>query len=209
MFASEGDPVNVGRQASPPWEARWGHNRPSTGLATGGDLGRDAASEDAAAGIARRLQGRVDRHRWLLERIQSDPLQPEPAGIAELLETARRMRRDTESLLMLHGQDPGARSGSPQRASEVLADAVRAAEEPRRVDVRPAPDVMLTPSAATELLHVLAELLDHVTAVYPGARVEVAAAMEDRGGLAVDVHAVGAGRHDPDGLGGRRAMGAA
>lgn len=197
--------MDGGRQVTPAWEARWGRGRPSPGR----EPGADAGSDDAVAGVARRLQGRVDRHRWLLERMQADPLLPEPAGLSELLDTVRRMRRDTESLLMLHGRDAGARAGGARRVPEVLAEAVQMAEEPRRVDVRPSPEATLTPSAATELAHVLAELLDHVTAVYPGARVEVSGALEDRGGLAVAVRAVGADRHDPDGLGGRRALGAA
>ncbi len=201
MFASEGDPVNVGRQVSPTWEDRWGRGRPPNG--------GDAGSDDAAAGVARRLQGRVDRQRWLLDRMRADPLVPEPAGLAELLEVVRRMRRDTESILILHGQDPSARAGGVQRLPEVLAEAVQTAEEPRRVDVARVPEATLTPSAATEVMHVLAELLDHVTAVYPGARVEVSGAIEERGGLAVEVRALGAARHDPDGLGGRRALSAA
>ncbi|MDT7617034.1 MAG: hypothetical protein QOF00_4481 [Pseudonocardiales bacterium] len=211
MFASEGDSVNVGRQASPSWEDRWGTIRPRE-ASGGGDPrgGRDVTvGDDAAAGIARRLQARVDRHRWLLGRMRSDPLQPEPAGLPELLETVLRMRRDTESLLMLHGQDPGVRPSGSQRLSDVLAAAAAASEEPRRVDVRNPPAATVAPAAATELLHVLAEVVDHVAAVYPGARVDVSCRVESPGGIAVEIRADGATRHDPEGLGGRRALGAA
>lgn len=207
MSASGGDPVHVGRREPPSvQQSSWEDRRRA------GDTGSREipADVDATAGVVRRLQSRVDRHRWLLDRMQSDPLQPEPAGLPELLETVTRMRRDTESLLMLHGQDPGVLpGGAARRLSDVLADAAAAAEEPRRVDVRSAPAGTVTPAAATELLHVLAEVVDHVTAVYPGARVDVSCAAEAPGGVVVEVRADGATRHDPEGLGGRRALGAA
>ena len=60
MFASEGDSVNVGRQGSAGWaDDRWDGPRRPTG-------------EDAAVGVARRLQARLDRHLWLLERLRVD-----------------------------------------------------------------------------------------------------------------------------------------
>ena len=210
IFASGGDSVHVGRREPPSgssgqpssWEDRWNRG-PDTGPR---EIPADA---DATAGIVRRLQARVDRHRWLLDRMQSDPLQPEPAGLPELLDTVARMRRDTESLLMLHGQDPGVPPGGARRLSDVLAAAAAAAEEPRRVDVRSVPAAGVAPAAATELLHVLAEVVDHVTAVYPGARVDVSCAAEAPGGVVVEVRADGATHHDPEDVGGRRALGAA
>lgn len=202
--------MHVGRQESQSWEDRWNSSRPrSTDPIRDTDSRELPPDTDAAADVVRRLQARVDRHRWLLGRMQSDPLQPEPAGLTELLDTVLRMRRDTESLLLLHGQDPGVRATGVRRLSDVLGAAAAASEEPRRVEVRSVPEATVTPAAATELLHVLAEVVDHVTAVYPGARVDVSCHVEAPGGVAVEVRADGATRHDPDGLGGRRALGAA
>lgn len=200
MFASEGDSVNVGRHETPAWGDRWDAGRP-----------REAAdgNSDVPADVVRRLQGRIDRHTWFLGRMQGDLLQPEPPGLGDLLDTARRMRRDTESLLLMYGRDPGVRVGAACRLSDVLGDAASAAEEPRWVDVRTAPAATLTPAAATELTHIVAELIDHVLAVYPGARVDVAGRVEEPAGLAVEVRTDGAARHDPDALGGRPALAAA
>jgi hypothetical protein len=198
LFASEGDSVDVGRRSPAARADRWDDGDPHR-----------APADDASIGVVRRLQGRLDRHLWLLDRLRSDPLGPEPHGLPELLETARRMRRDTESLLLLGGQDPGVPTGAPRRLSDVLGDAASAAEEPRRVDVRSAPAATVTRTASVEFLHVLAELVDHVTAVHPGARVEIAARVEPSGGVTVDVSVDGAGRHDPEGPGGTRAAAAA
>jgi hypothetical protein len=181
-----------------------------------GDRGGDRGGDDAAAGVARRLQARLDRHTWLLERLQAEQLYPEPPGLPELQETARRMRRDTESLLLLAGHEPGVRSSGPRPLGALVSDAAAVAEEPRRVDVRSAPAARLAPAAGVEFVHVLAELVDHVTAVYPGARIELVSRLEPpvgqrtgNGGATVDVRVDGAARHDPDGLGGHRAAAAA
>jgi hypothetical protein len=168
---------------------------------------------DVAAGVARRLQARLERHVWLLERLQAAQIYPEPPGLPELQETARRMRRDSESLLLLSGHAPGVRSTGPRRLADLVAEAAALAEEPRRVDVRSAPAVVVAPAAAAEFVHVLAELVDHVTAVYPGARIELVSRLDPpadpRAGATVDALVDGAARHDPEGLGGRRAAAAA
>jgi hypothetical protein len=169
-------------------------------------------ADHAAAGVARRLQARLDRHIWLLERLQAEQLHSEAPGLPELQDTAVRMRRDTESMLLLCGHEPGVRTPGPRPLADVVADAAAAAEEPRRVEVRPGPAALVSPAAAVEFLHVLAELVDHVTAVYPGARLELVARLEegvDGRGVTVDAVVDGAVRHDPDGLGGRRAAAAA
>ncbi|GAA1313107.1 hypothetical protein [Pseudonocardia xinjiangensis] len=187
MFASEGDSVNVGRQGSAAWADRWD------------DPPRRPTGDDAAVGVARRLQARLDRHLWLLERLRVEQPYPEPPGFPELLESGRRMRRDTESILVLAGQEPGAHGTVSRRLSDLLADAAAAAEEPARVEVRPAPSATVAAGAAAEFLHVLAELVDDATAVYPGARLDVASRVEARG-IVVDVAVEGGTRRDASGF---------
>ncbi len=190
MFASGGDPMHGGH--------------PMSGRAPYREAGPYPSAEDASVGVARRLQARLDRHLWLLEQ-----LNPEPPQLRELKETSRGMRRDTASLLLLSGHDPGGRSGGPRRLAEVLDDAAAAAEETWRILVRPAAAATMESGASVELLHVLAEVLDHVTAAYPDAGIDVASYAEDRRGLTVEVSVNSATRHAPDGLGTRRAAAAA
>jgi hypothetical protein len=172
--------------------------------------GTDATGEDATVGVARRLQARLDRQLWLLERLQAEQLYSEPPGLHELRDTARQMRRDSERLLLLCGAEPGARDTGPRRLGELLAEAAAAAEEPRRVDVRPGPAALVAGPAAVDLLHVIGELIDHVSMVYPGARVELVGRLElpadlrDAGrGAIVDVVVEGAARREPDEPGGQ------
>ncbi|TWF81317.1 hypothetical protein FHX44_117260 [Pseudonocardia hierapolitana] len=208
----EGDSGYLAHLGSAAGTDRWDAGAGDRGVDRGGIRGDD----DAAAGIARRLQARLDRHIWLLDRLQAEQLYPEPPGLPELHDTAQRMRRDTESLLLLAGHEPGVRSDGPRPLGDLVSDAAALAEEPRRVHVRPAPAALVAPAAAVEFVHVLAELVDHITAVYPGARIELVSRLETpagrstgNGGVIVDALVEGAARHDPDGLGGRRAAAAA
>jgi hypothetical protein len=162
------------------------------------------STEAASVGVARRLQARLDRHQWLLGQ-----LKPEPPQLRELTDTVRRMRRDIESIVLLSGDDPSGHTGGPRRLSEVLDDAAAAAEETWRILVRPAAAATVEPGAGVELVYVLAELLDHVTAAYPDAGIDVASYVTPRSGLTVEVSVNSASRYVPDGLGTRRAAVAA
>ena len=199
MFATEGDSANVGRQSTATRENGRGGG-PSGGL---NDGPRDA---DVSADVLRRLRERVDRNVRLVDRMRADPLAPEPPGLPELIETARRMRHDAETLLLLAGIDAGPRPGSPARLAALLDEAVDATDEPMRVDVRSGPNATVEPGAAIELLHVVSEVVDHVTAIHPGARVEVASRTEAPGGIVVEIRTASTTRYDPSG---RRGMAAA
>ncbi len=149
--------------------------------------------DDAAADVARRLQARLD---YALDRLRSDR-NADP----DLHATARQMRRDTESLLLLFGADPGSLPGAPRRVADVLDDV--GAATGTRIDVRPAPTAVIEPAASLELLHVLAEVVEQVAAAHPGARLEVAARLDAVDALVVEV-AVDDRRSDPRGPAGLR-----
>ena len=167
--------------------------------------GSDALGDDrAAADLARRLQDRIDGQEALLDRVALlAQLSDDRARIAELRDISRRLRRDSEALLLLCGADPGVHRGAPHTVPAVLGDAVGLADEPSRVSVTAAPSATLASTAAVELRHLVAELVDEAAAASPGARVEVDARLAPDGALLVDV--VVAGRGWTDALGGPRA----
>ena len=180
MFATEGDSANVGRQSTATRE---------NGRGGGPTGGRSDGPHEAevSADVLRRLRERVDRNVRLVDRMRADPLAPEPPGLPELIDTARRMRHDAETLMLLAGIDAGPRPGAPARLAALLDEAVDATDEPMRVDVRTGPNATVEPGAAIELLHVVSEVVDHVTAIHPGARVEVASRTEAPGGIVVGI----------------------
>jgi hypothetical protein len=210
MFASGGDAVPGGRLG--PGRAPYregasglgGTGGYRTGGFEAGGYGNEStwpsSPEAAAVGVARRLQARLDRHLWLLGQIH-----PEPTQLRELTDTVRRMRRDAESMVLLNGDDPSGHTGGPRRLSDVLDDAAAVAEETWRILVRPAAAATIEPGAAVEFMYVLAELLDHVTAAYPDAGIDVASYVTARSGLTVEVSVNSASRYVPDGLGTQRA----
>ena len=169
--------------------------------------GSEARGDDRpVADLARRLQDRVDGQEALLDRVAVlAQLADDRARIAELRDITRRLRRDSEALLLLCGADPGVHRGAPHTVPTVLGDAVALVDEPSRVSVARAPSATLAGSAAVELRHLVAELVDEAAAASPGARVEVDARLEPDGALAVDV--VVTGRGWTDALGASRGNG--
>lgn len=172
--------------------------------------GAGSADEQAVTDLARRLQDRVDGQEALLDRV-ADLAQrsDDRARMSELRDVTRRLRRDSEALLLLSGADPGAQRDASYTVPSVLADAVSSADEPSRVVVRPLPAATLSASAAVEVRHLVAELVDEATASSPGARIEVGARLEPGGALVVEVVVAGRGWTDSLGSARRSAFGAA
>jgi hypothetical protein len=184
--------------------ASGGRYRSSGGNGGGGNGAGDPGDERAVADVARRLQDRVDGQEALVDRVADLALRPDDrARVAELRDVVRRMRRDSEALLLLCGADPGVHRGSPLTVPAVLGEAVALVDEPTRVGLRTVPAATLTATAAVELRHLVAELIDEASAASPGARIEVGGRLESDGALVVEV--VVAGRGWTDALGGTRA----
>jgi hypothetical protein len=170
---------------------------------SGGNGAGDPDDERAVTDLARRLHDRVDGQEALLDRVADLVQHPDDrARVSELRDVTRRVRRDSEALLLLCGADPGVRRGGPQTVPSVLGDAVALADEPARVALRSVPDAALAPAAAVELRHLVAELVDEATAASPGARVEVGGRREPDGALVVEI--VVADHGWSDALGGAR-----
>src|SRR3954454_1429821 len=167
------------------------------------DLDRDSDDERAVADLARRLQDRVDGQEALLDRVVDLAQRPDDrARVSELRDVTRRLRRDSEALMLLCGADPGVDRGASHTVPSVLGDAVASADEPSRVVLRPLPAATLVRSAAVELRHLVVELIDEGAASSPGARIEVGGRLQPDGALLVEV--VVAGHGWTDALGGAR-----
>jgi hypothetical protein len=207
---SVSEPSSVGGSAMggrDPW-AGFAAGPSSGSYPTLGNGSEVRGDDRPVADLARRLQDRVDGQEALLDRVAVlAQLADDRARIAELRDITRRLRRDSEALLLLCGADPGVHRGAPHTVPTVLGDAVALVDEPSRVSVARAPSATLAGSAAVELRHLVAELVDEAAAASPGARVEVDARLEPDGALAVDV--VVTGRGWTDALGASRGTGGA
>jgi hypothetical protein len=124
---------------------------------------RSVSPEEGAAllDVTRRLTVQIEHQLAQLRRLRDAAradAAPGDAGLGELQQVSRRMRRDAERMRLLCGEDPVV--GDAKDVAEVLGEAVSATAAPVRVTMRPAPVATVAARAAVELAHVLAEVLD-------------------------------------------------
>ncbi|MDQ3789722.1 MAG: nitrate- and nitrite sensing domain-containing protein [Actinomycetota bacterium] len=114
--------------------------------------------------LSRRSQALVERQLALIDRLEQDEQDPDQlASLFELDHLATRMRRNSESLLVLSGTGLSRQLARPVPASDVVGAAVSEVEQYVRVEVGSAPDVAVQGRAVSDLVHVIAELLDNAT----------------------------------------------
>ncbi|MGH4006367.1 MAG: ATP-binding protein, partial [Pseudonocardiaceae bacterium] len=123
---------------------------------------------DIFVNLSRRTQGLVERQLKLIDRLESGEQDPKQLdNLFQLDHLATRMRRNSENLLVLAGTDSANRSGRPVRLVDVLRAAVSEVEQYQRLVLQQPPVVLVLGRAATDLVHLLAELLDNATQFSP------------------------------------------
>ncbi|MGH3761806.1 nitrate- and nitrite sensing domain-containing protein [Actinophytocola sp.] len=139
--------------------------------------------------LSRRSQALVERQLSLIERLEQDEQDPDQlASLFELDHLATRMRRNSESLLVLSGTGLSRQLNRPVPVSEVVGAAVSEVEHYTRIDVTIAPDVAVQGRAVSDLVHVIAELLDNATFFSePEKKVLVRMAMTRKKELAIQI----------------------
>ena len=131
---------------------------------------------DMFLSLGRRLQALVHRQLELLdelERTEADPQQLR--SLFQLDHLATRMRRNAENLLVLSGAEPVRRWSDPVPLPRVIRAASAEIEDYNRVGVMPMADVRVVGHAVSDVVHLLAELIENAAAFSPpGTRVQVA-----------------------------------
>ena len=150
--------------------------------------------------LSRRSQSLVQRQLQLIERLERDEEDADQlATLFRLDHLATRMRRNNENLLVLSGSDPGRRSGAPIPTTDVLRAAVSEIEQYQRVVVQPPPRSRIVGYAASDLMRLIAELLDNATAFSaPQTEVTVATRLGADGTLSVDILDKGIGMNEAE-----------
>ncbi|MQA06972.1 MAG: HAMP domain-containing protein [Pseudonocardiaceae bacterium] len=139
--------------------------------------------------LSRRSQSLVQRQLQLIEQLERDEEDSEQLStLFQLDHLATRMRRNNENLMVLSGSEPGRRSGQPVAVSDLLRAAVSEIEQYQRVTVQPPPSVMIVGYAGSDLMRLVAELLDNATAFSaPETKVTVSSRLSEDGSVSVDV----------------------
>ncbi|CAM5369147.1 Signal transduction histidine-protein kinase/phosphatase MprB OS=Streptomyces fumanus OX=67302 GN=GCM10018772_53500 PE=4 SV=1 [Streptomyces fumanus] len=114
--------------------------------------------------LSRRNQSLIEGQLTLitdLENNEADPDQLE--NLFRLDHLATRMRRNGENLLVLAGEEPGRRWDQPVPLVDVLRAASSEVEQYERIELSGVPEAEIHGRAVTDLVHLLAELLENAT----------------------------------------------
>ncbi|MFI6943592.1 nitrate- and nitrite sensing domain-containing protein [Streptomyces sp. NPDC050418] len=145
--------------------------------------------------LSRRNQSLIEGQLTLitdLENNEADPDQLE--NLFRLDHLATRMRRNGENLLVLAGEEPGRRWDQPVPLVDVLRAASSEVEQYERIELTGVPEAEIHGRAVTDLVHLLAELLENATTFSsPQTKVRVTATRLPDGRVMVEIHDKGIG----------------
>nr|WP_313896859.1 nitrate- and nitrite sensing domain-containing protein [Streptomyces sp. GC420] len=145
--------------------------------------------------LSRRNQSLIEGQLTLitdLENNEADPDQLE--NLFRLDHLATRMRRNGENLLVLAGEEPGRRWDQPVPLVDVLRAASSEVEQYERIELSGVPEAEIHGQAVTDLVHLLAELLENATTFSsPQTKVRVTATRLPDGRIMVEIHDKGIG----------------
>ena len=114
--------------------------------------------------LSRRSQSLVERQLRLIDELEATEQDADQlANLFRLDHLATRMRRNDESLLVLAGADGGRRRNDRVAMVDVLRAATAEVEQYSRVAVDPEPGCWLAGTAANDVVHLLAELIENAT----------------------------------------------
>lgn len=147
--------------------------------------------------LARRSQVLLHRQLDLLHQLEQRPRDPaETQDLYQVDHLATRMRRHSESLLILSGVAPGRGWRDPIPLADVLRAAVAEIEQPGRVQIWAVPRVSLHGGAVADVIHLLAELVENAASFSPpSAHVQLRAARM-REGLLIEIEDSGFGMNE-------------
>jgi PAS domain S-box-containing protein len=149
---------------------------------------------DLLHNLARRSQGLVDRQLELIDELERN--EADPDRLQELFRMdhlATRMRRNVENLIVLSGVDQRRRWSESVPLRDVVEAAVAEIEEYSRVQVAGIHNLTLAGQAASDVAHLLAELVENATSFSsPTTRVEVSGSPTGSGYvLEIEDHGIG------------------
>ena len=123
---------------------------------------------DVFRNLARRNQSLLQRQLTALDQMERRATDPEALDdLFKLDHLTTRMRRHAEGLIILSGAPPGRGWSAPVRIIDVLRGAVSEVEDYARVQVSTQSKAALSGSAVTDVIHLLAELIENATSLSP------------------------------------------
>ena len=123
---------------------------------------------DSFVNLGRRNQNLLGRQLDFITELEHNETDPDTlANLFRLDHLATRMRRNAESLLVLAGIDPPRKWAAPVRITDAIRAALGEVEDYQRVTVRAVEPATILGSAAADLAHLLAELIENALIFSP------------------------------------------
>ncbi|MEU0227730.1 nitrate- and nitrite sensing domain-containing protein [Streptomyces sp. NPDC006284] len=145
--------------------------------------------------LSRRNQSLIEGQLTLITELENNEADPDQLeNLFRLDHLATRMRRNGENLLVLAGEEPGRRWDQPVPLVDVLRAASSEVEQYERIELSGVPEAEIHGRAVTDLVHLLAELLENATTFSsPQTKVRVTATRLPDGRVMVEIHDKGIG----------------
>jgi signal transduction histidine kinase len=145
--------------------------------------------------LSRRSVPLIDRLSRMIDSLEQSEDDPDQlAHLFSMDHLVTRMRRNSENLLVLAGEEPVRKWSEPVPLTDVTRAAAAEIEQYGRVALTVQPGIMVSGQAAADVVHLLAELLENATLFSPrNTQVQVAAADAPAGGVVIEIHDEGVG----------------
>ncbi|NRQ40053.1 sensor histidine kinase, partial [Nonomuraea sp. NN258] len=139
--------------------------------------------------LSRRSQTLVERQLTLIERLERGERDDGRLGdLFKLDHLATRMRRNSENLLVLAGQEAARKWSEPVELMDIVRAALGEVESYDRVSIQVQSEVAVAGQAVTDVVHLLAELVENAVSFSSrDTKVVIASSRIDGGGLMVSV----------------------
>ena len=123
---------------------------------------------DMFRNLARRNQSLLQRQLTVLDEAERRTTDPDVLeDLFKMDHLTTRMRRHAEGLIILSGAPPGRSWSAPVKLIDVMRGAVAEVEDYARVTVSTQARTALSGSAVTDVIHLLAELIENATTLSP------------------------------------------
>ncbi|WP_336208244.1 sensor histidine kinase [Nonomuraea sp. LPB2021202275-12-8] len=145
--------------------------------------------------LSRRSQTLVERQITLIDGLeQGEQDEHRLANLFKLDHLATRMRRNSENLLVLAGQDPPRRWSQPVKMVDVARASLSEVENYERVLLQVPDGVSVAGQAVNDIIHLLAELVENALSFSPReTRVTMSGSRIDGGGVMLSITDSGIG----------------
>ncbi|NUR86463.1 MAG: HAMP domain-containing protein, partial [Nonomuraea sp.] len=139
--------------------------------------------------LSRRSQTLVERQLTLIERLERGERDDTRLGdLFKLDHLATRMRRNSENLLVLAGQEAARKWSEPVELMDVVRASLGEVESYDRVSIQVASEASIAGQAVSDVVHLLAELVENAVSFSSrDTKVVISSSRIDGGGLMVSV----------------------